>query len=143
MDLKQLIIDTKSVWMDFPGLNGFEVEVANLSRKELLKLQKRCTITKWDRSARMPLEELDDDKFVEQFSKAIVKNWKGLTLDHLQTLLLIDTSGHDLSAELEYSKENAEGLVRDSQEFNTWLNEVAFNLDNFRDGTEGDNVEEA
>ena len=49
MDLKTLMVDTKAVWIDFPGLKGFEVEVANLSRKELTGLRKRCTTTKFDR----------------------------------------------------------------------------------------------
>ena len=34
MELKNLIVDTKSTWVEFPGLDGFEVELANLSRKE-------------------------------------------------------------------------------------------------------------
>jgi len=41
MELKKLIINTKAVWVDFPGLSGFEVEVANLSRKELTGLRKK------------------------------------------------------------------------------------------------------
>lgn len=137
LDLKQLIIDTKSVWMDYPGLEGFEVEVANLSKKELTKLRKSCTVTKFDRSARIPMETLDDQKFVKLFTKATVKNWKGLKLDYLQTLILVDVSDKDLDEELEYSAENAEILVTGSTEFDQWLNEVVFDLDNFRDRTEG------
>ena len=34
-----------------------------------------------------------------------------------------------------YSEENAEVLVANSTEFDTWLNEVVFDLDNFRSGT--------
>jgi len=34
MDLKELVVDTKSAWIDFSGLDGFSVQVANLSRKE-------------------------------------------------------------------------------------------------------------
>ncbi len=34
------MVDTKAVWIEFPGLNGFEVEVAMLSRKELTGLRK-------------------------------------------------------------------------------------------------------
>ena len=30
MELKKLMIDTKAVWVDFPGLSGFSIEVANL-----------------------------------------------------------------------------------------------------------------
>ena len=133
LDLKTLMIDTKSVWIDFPGLDGFSVEVANLSRKELTKIRKRCTITKFDRSARVPMEQLDDEKFVKEFTRATVKGWKGLTLDHLQTLILISTEGQDLSEELSFSVENAELIVTGSAEFDTWLNEVVFDLDNFRD----------
>ena len=38
MELKKLMVDSKAVWIDFPGLSGFSVEVANLSRKELTAL---------------------------------------------------------------------------------------------------------
>lgn len=132
MDLKKLMVDTKAVWVDFPGLPGFSVEVANLSRKELNGLRKRCTTQKFDRKTRQVNENLDEDKFVVEFSLSTVKNWKGLTLDHLSSLLLIDTDGQDLTKELEYSIENAETLVSSSTEFDTWLNEVVFDLDNFR-----------
>jgi hypothetical protein len=132
MELKKLMVDTKAVWVDFPGLSGFSVEVANLSRKELNGLRKRCTTTKFDRKTRQAVENLDEDKFVVEFSLSTVKNWKGLTIDHLSSLLLIDTENQDLSKEVEYSIENAEVLVSSSTEFDTWLNEVVFDLDNFR-----------
>ena len=134
MDLKKLMVDTKSVWVDFNGLHGFSVEVANLSRKELNNLRKKCTTTKFDRKTRQAVEALDEDKFVKEFSVATVKNWKGLTLEHLETLLLVDCEGRDMSEELEYSEDNAETLVSSSNEFDTWLNEVVFDLDNFRNG---------
>ncbi len=135
MDLKKLMVDTKAVWIDFPGLKGFEVEVANLSRKELTGLRKKCTTTKFDRKTRQAVEELDEEKFITEFSRAVIKNWKGLTLAHLETLLLVDISDQDPKKELEYSEENAETLVSSSTEFDTWLNEVVFDLDNFRTGS--------
>ena len=95
MDLKKLMVDTKAVWIDFPGLKGFEVEVANLSRKELTGLRKKCTTTKFDRKTRQAVEELDEEKFITEFSRAVIKNWKGLTLAHLETLLLVDIEGQD------------------------------------------------
>jgi len=58
-----------------------------------------------------------------------------LTLEHLETLILIDTDGQDLTKEVEYSADNAEVLVSSSTEFDTWLNEVVFDLDNFRTGS--------
>lgn len=137
MDLKKLVVDSKSVWMDFPGLDGFSVEVANLSRKELTGLRKKCTSQKFNRKTRAIEEVLDEEKFVREFSAASIKNWKGLTLEHLETLILIDTSGEDLSKEVEYTEDNAEVLVSSSTEFDTWLNEVVFDLENFRSPTKG------
>lgn len=137
MELKKLMVDTKAVWVDFPGLPGFEVEVANLSRKELTGLRKRCTTTKFDRKTRQAIEDLDEDKFIIEFTKAVVKGWKGLALEHLETLLLVDIDGQDPKSELEFTQENAETLVSSSTEFDTWLNEVVFDLDNFRTKREG------
>jgi hypothetical protein len=132
LQLKTLLVDMKSVWIDFPGLKGFEVEVAMLSRKELTRLRKDSTITKYDRKARVPLEELDEYLFVELFTKATIKNWKGLTLKHLETLALVELGENPEDALLEWGPENAEYLVSNSTEFDTWLNEVVFDLDNFR-----------
>jgi len=126
------MVDTKSAWIEYPGLDGFSVEVVNLSRKELTALRKRCTTTKFDRKTRQPVENLDEEKFVTEFSAASIKNWKGLTLEHLETILLINSDGEDPKAEVNYSLENAEILVSNSAEFDTWLNEVVFELDNFR-----------
>ncbi len=140
MDLKKLMVDTKAVWVDFPGLSDFSVEVANLSRKELTGLRKRCTTTKFDRKTRQAAETLDEDKFVTEFARSTIKNWKGLTLEHLQTLILIDVDGQDLSKELEYTEENAETLVSSSTEFDTWLNEVVFDLENFRAKPKGGSI---
>jgi hypothetical protein len=137
MDLKKLMVDTKAVWIDFPGLKGFEIEVANLSRKELTGLRKKCTSTKFDRKTRQAVETLDEEKFVTEFTKSVIINWKGLTLEHLETLILVDIEGQDPKTELEYSKDNAETLVSSSSEFDTWLNEVVFDLDNFRTGSKG------
>ena len=132
MELKKLMVDTKSVWMDFAGLPGFSVEVANLSRKELTSLRKRCTSQKFDRKTRQLMEDVDEDKFIKEFTKSSVKNWKGLTVEHLSTLMLIDTNKAS-AEEIPYSVDNAEVLVANSTEFDTWLNEVVFDLENFRD----------
>ena len=132
MDLKSLLVDSKTTWVEFPGLQGFEVELANLSRKELTSLRKRCTINKFNRKTRQFEDELNDEKFVVEFSKSTVKNWKGLKLGYLEDLLLVDLKGQDKDKELEYSEDNAVQLVENSSEFDNWLNEVVFDLENFR-----------
>ena len=132
MELKSLLVDSKTTWVEFPGLDDFEVELANLSRKELVALRKRCTQNKFNRKTRAFEEVLDDDKFLEQFTNATVKNWKGLKLKYLEDLVLVEIGSNDPEKEMEYTIENAIVLVENSNEFDNWLNEVVFDLENFR-----------
>ena len=132
MELKSLLVDSKTTWVEFPGLDDFEVELANLSRKELVALRKRCTQNKFNRKTRAFEEVLDDDKFLEQFTDATVKNWKGLKLKYLEDLVLVEIGSNDPEKEMEYTAENAIVLVENSNEFDNWLNEVVFDLENFR-----------
>ena len=50
---------------------------------------------------------------------------------------------NDASTELEYSQENAMLLMSNSTEFDQWLNEVVFDLANFRGGAETGAVQSA
>ena len=132
MDLKSLLVDSKTTWAEFPGLSGFEVELANLSRKELMNLRKKCTSSKFNRKTRAFEESLDDDKFVKEFTEATVKGWRGLKLAYLEDLILVDLKGQNADTEMDFSLENAHVLVENSSEFDNWLNEVVFDLENFR-----------
>jgi hypothetical protein len=132
MQLKDLMIDSKSTWIDFPGMKGFSVEVVNLSKKELISLRKKCTTQKFDRKLRMATEQLDEELFTSLFTKATIKGWKGLKLAYLESLILVDIGDADLDSELEFNQENSELLVSNSPEFDNWLNEVIYDLDNFR-----------
>ena len=140
MDLKSLLVDSKTTWVEFPGLLGFEVELANLSRKELVNLRKKCTINKFNRKTRQFEDELNDEKFVVEFTKSTVKGWKGLKLGYLEDLLLVDLKGQDPKSEMQFTEENAQQLVENSSEFDNWLNEVVFDLENFRSKEQGKSI---
>jgi hypothetical protein len=143
MELKSLLVDSKTTWVEFPGLDGFEVELANLSRKELVNLRKRCTTNKFNRKTRGFEETLDEEKFVKEFSESTVKGWKGFKLGYLEDLLLVDLTGKDPEVLMEYTLENAQLLVENSSEFDNWLNEVVFDLENFRSGQQSKDTGEA
>ena len=138
MELKSLLVDSKTTWVEFPGLEGFEVELANLSRKELVNLRKRCTTNKFNRKTRMFEDSLDENKFVDEFTKATIKGWIGLKLGYLEDLVLVDLKNQDKEAELPYDLDNAKLLVENSTEFDNWLNEVVFDLENFRSRESGE-----
>ena len=132
MELKSLLVDSKTTWVEFPGLDDFEVELANLSRKELIALRKRCTQNKFNRKTRAFEEVLDDDKFIKEFTEATVKSWKGLKLSYLEDLVLVELGNNKPNSLLPYTDENAQQLVENSNEFDNWLNEVVFDLEHFR-----------
>jgi Icc-related predicted phosphoesterase len=143
MKLEELMVDTKSAWVEFPGCEGLEIEVSNLARKELVALRKRCIKTKYNRRDHQAEEELDEDKFVAEFTKATVKNWKGLKLKYLEDLILVELGDNDPESLLDFTLENAEMLVQNSTEFDNWVNEVVFDLANFRSGPKRKTVEKA
>jgi hypothetical protein len=140
MNLSELMVDTKSAWVEYPGYEGFEVEVVNLSRPELTALRKRCLMTKYDKTTRKPVEELNEEKFIAEFTKATIKNWKGFKYKFLQDFVLVDISKVDPEKELPYSQDNAKLLVTNSSEFDTWVNDTVFDLENFRTEPKGANV---
>lgn len=130
------MVDTKSAWVEYPAFSGFEIELVNLSRPELTALRKRCVTTRFDKKLRQAVEELNEEKFIEEFTKATIKNWRGFKLKYLESFMIVDLTKVDPEAELPYSQENAKLLVTNSAEFDTWVNDTIFDLDNFRTGRE-------
>ena len=83
---------------------------------------------------------MSDEKFVKEFTAATVKGWKGLKLKYLEDLILVDLKGQDPEVEMDFSLENAHVLVENSSEFDNWLNEVVFDLENFRSKQPGKDI---
>jgi hypothetical protein len=126
------MVDAKEVWMEFPGVEGFEILVTNLSRKEMMKMRKACTTQKWDKKVRGLIEALDEEKFVEVFCEKTIKDWRGLKLKDVAGLVLMDIGAEDPEQNVEFTLENAQLIMENSVEFDNWLNDVVFDLDNFR-----------
>lgn len=133
MDLKDLVVETKSVELDYPGLEGFKVTLKAISRPVSQKIEKASKRISFNKGSRLPVEERDDDLFVQAFAKHAIEGWTGLKYKYLEDLVLADVSAiEDLESELEYSPDNAVVMLKNSPEFNTWVNRVVFDLDSFR-----------
>ena len=122
---------SKTVSIEFPGMEGFEVDLCYLAREELIKLRKRTITTKFNRRTHQPEEVLDEDKFLTEYTTAVIKGWRGLKISYLEELLLVDTEGLDSNQELSYSAEEAEILMKNSNTFDTWVTEAVGDLENF------------
>ncbi len=84
-----------------------------------------------DKKTRQPEEELDEEKFLIEYCKSVIKGWKGLKYCYLEELLLVDVSELDPDDELPYTQDNAELLMKNATEFDTWVTETVGDLENF------------
>lgn len=129
LSLKSLLVPSKSVEVEFPGMPGFLIQVAFLSRETLLNIRKKSTKTTFKN--RQPSEEFNEDLFLQLYVENAVKGWSGFKLEYLEQLAPVDISGQDLSAELAYTQENALYLMKNSSSFDAFISETVSDLANF------------
>jgi len=131
VSLASLLTPSKTVSVDFPGYKGFSVDICYLGRDELVKLRKKCITTKFNKRTHQPEENLDEDRFIEEYVSAVIKGWTGLKYSYLEEFLLVDISKQNPDDELAFTQENAELLMRNSNSFDTWITDTVSNLENF------------
>ena len=131
VSLKSLMTPSKTVSIEYPRFKGMTVDLCYLAREELVKLRKRCLSTKWDKKSHQPIEEMDDDKFIVEYCKAVIKGWKGLKYSYLEELLLVDVSDLDPEDTLPFTPDNSELLMKNATDFDTWVTEMVGDLENF------------
>lgn len=129
LSLKSLLVPSKSVEAEYPGMPGFKVQISFLSRETLQSIRKRATKTTFKN--RQAIEELDDDAFLELYVQETIKGWSGLKLRYLEQLAPVDLSGQDMESELPYSAENALFLMKNSSNFDNYISEQVTDLGNF------------
>jgi hypothetical protein len=129
LSLKSLLVPSKTVEVDYPGLNGFKVNVVFLSRETLVSIRKKATKTTYKN--RQPVEELDDKLFLQLYVNACIKGWSGFKLSYLEQLAPVDLTGQDLDAELAYDQDNALFLMQASANFDAFISETVTELANF------------
>jgi len=127
--LKTLLVPSKPLEVEYPGMPDFKIQIAFLSRETLQTIRKKSTKTVFKN--RQPVEEMNDDLFLELYVKASIKGWTGLKLKYLEQLAPVDLSGQDADAELEYNEENALQLMKSSSNFDAFISEQVTDLGNF------------
>jgi hypothetical protein len=129
LSLKSLLVPSKSVEVEYPGMPGFVINLAFLSRETLLNIRKKSTKTSFKN--RQPVEEFNEDLFLQLYVEASVKGWKGFKLNYLEQLAPVDLTGQDLDNELEFTSENALFLMKNSSNFDAFVSEQVSDLGNF------------
>ena len=129
LSLKTLLVPSKSVQVEYPGMPGFVVDLAFLSRETLLSIRKKSTKTAFKN--RQATEEFNEDLFLQLYVENAVKGWKGFKLSYLEQLAPVDLKGQNLDDELEYTPENALYLMKNSSNFDGFISEQVSDLGNF------------
>lgn len=131
LNLQSLLVPSKVTEVDYPGLVDFKIQVSFLSREELVKIRKKATKTAYKN--RQPVEELNEDLFLQLYVENTIKGWTGLKLRYLSQLAPVDLSAFkDLDKELDYTSENALSLMKSSSDFDAFISETVTDLENFQ-----------
>lgn len=129
ISLKTLLVPSKTVTVEYPGMPDFAIELCFLSRESLQTIRKKATKTSFKN--RQPVEEVNDELFLELYVKSTVKGWKGLKISYLEQLAPIDAGTLNPDDVLEFSDENALFLMKNSTNFDSFVSEKVTDLANF------------
>lgn len=129
ISLKSLVAPSKTVEVEYPGMPEFKIQLSFLSRDTLQKLRKKATKTTFKN--RQPVEELNDELFLELYVKSSVLGWSGLKLKYAEQLMPLDLGDQDPELEVDFSEEQALLLMKSSLNFDSFVSEKVTDLGNF------------
>ena len=122
---------TSDAWIEFPDIDGFEVNLHYLQREELTKIRNQSLTYKFNKRTRQREEEVDNEKFLENYAEKSIAGWKGLKVKHLPVLLPVDISTMDAAEEVEYSMEDAIELLKNSTIFDQFITDTMNDFEQF------------
>ena len=126
-----MIIQSKTAWIEYPGLKDFEVQLAYLTKDELMKIKNKATSNKLNRKTRQMEEEVDSDYFQQLYVEAVLKDWRGLKYKYLNHLVPSDISGVEEEDELPFTQEDAKILMDNSVDFDSFISASLEDIENF------------
>jgi len=129
--ISKLIAKETTAWVEFPDIDGFEVNLRFLSREDLMKVRSQALTFKFNKRTRQREEEVDNERFLEGYSEKAIAGWKGLKAKYLPVLLPVDISAMDANEEIEYSSEDAIELLKNSTIFDQFITDCMNDFEQF------------
>ena len=120
-----------TVDLEFPEIDGFVISLAYLNRDDLMKIRNRSLSYKFNKRTRQREEEVDNDKFLEEYTKKAIKGWKGLYVKDLPQLLPIDMENADPNEAIEYNETEALELIKNSTVFDQFITDAMQDYEQF------------
>lgn len=129
--IKNLIAEKSSVWVEYPDIDGFELNLKYLTREDLMKIRNASLTYKFNKRTRQREEEIDNDRFLENYAEKAILGWKGLKVKHMPALMPVDISGIDGEDDIEYSSEDAIELLKNSTVFDQFITDTMNDFEQF------------
>jgi len=129
LSLKSMLVPSKTNVVEYPGMPGFEITISFLSREILQSIRKKSTKTTFKN--RQPVEELNDELFLDLYVQNSIKGWKGLKMSYLEQLAPVEVVAGQEDTELEFTQDNALALMKASTSFDSFISEQVTDLGNF------------
>jgi len=129
--IKNLIAEQSSVWVEYPDVDGFEINLKYLTREDLMKIRNSSLTYKFNKRTRQREEEIDNDRFLENYAEKAILGWKGLRVKHMPALMPVDISGIDGEDDIEYSNEDATELLKNSTVFDQFITDTMNDFEQF------------
>ena len=138
--IKNLVAKETTTWVEFPDIDGFEVNLRYLTREDLMKIRNASLSYKFNKRTRQREEEVDNDKFLEHYAQKAIVGWKGLKAKHLPVLLPVDISSMDANENIDYSEEEAVELLKSSSIFDQFVTDAMNDFEQFSKKKAEENV---
>ena len=129
--IKKMMAEQSSVWVDYPDIEGFSVNLKYLTREDLMKIRNASLTYKFNKRTRQREEEVENDRFLENYANKAIVGWKGLKVKHMPALMPVDISGMDVDDDIEYSNEDAIELLKNSTVFDQFITDAMNDFEQF------------
>ena len=129
--IKNMIAEQSSVWVEYPDIDGFKVNLQYLTREDLMKIRNASLTYKFNKRTRQREEEIDNDRFLENYAEKAILGWKGLKVKHMPALMPVDISGMDGDENIDYSSEDAIELLKSSTVFDQFITDTMNDFEQF------------
>jgi hypothetical protein len=138
--IKSMLVKETSTWVEYPDIEGFEVNLRYLTREDLLKIRNASLTYKFNKRTRQKEEEVDSTKFIEHYAEKAIAGWRGLRIKHLPMLIPADITGLNPNEAVEYTEEDAIELLKNSTTFDQFVSDALNDFEQFSRSKAEDNA---
>lgn len=126
-----MLVKETSTWVEYPDIDGFEVNLRYITREDLLKIRNSSLTYKFNKRTRQKEEEVDSAKFIELYAEKAIAGWRGLKIKHLPLLVPVDITGMNPNETVEYTPEDAVEMLKNSTTFDQFVSDTLNDFEQF------------